>query len=131
MIVGIGIDTTLLSRFLPLSSNEKFIKRILTLTEEEDFKLLPLEQKANFLAKRFAGKEAFAKALGTGIGKEFNFKSIAILKNLQNAPFIKILDETLLTKISTAFISFADENINTEKLISAFVVLQKTLTNIN
>ena len=41
-----------------------------------------------FYAKRFAAKEAFSKALGTGIRKGVNLKNIEISNNIHGKPFI-------------------------------------------
>jgi len=45
---------------------------------------------SSFYAKRFAAKEAFTKALGTGIRKNINFKNIEIFNDRYGKPFIKI-----------------------------------------
>lgn len=125
MIVGIGLDTTILSRFTKFVQNKKFIDRILTIGEKIDFESIEEGKRANFLAKRFSGKEAFAKALGIGIGAGFSFKGVEILKTQQNAPYIKILDEKILLKAQSALISFSDELVGGEVLISSVVILQK------
>ena len=125
MIAGIGLDTTILSRFDKLKINDRFLKRVLTENELQDFYLSKDEKKANFLAKRFSGKEAFAKALGVGVGKFFSFKSIEILKTSNNAPFIRILDEEIAIEIASSFISFSDEKLSSEVIISSVVILQK------
>ena len=43
-----------------------------------------------FYAKRFAAKEAFSKALGTGIRKGVNLKNIEISNNVQGKPLISL-----------------------------------------
>lgn len=127
MILGIGTDITNKKRFESLSQNERFIKRLLTLDEIEIFNNLPSEnRKINFIAKRFAGKEAFSKALGCGIGgkfqnKTFSFQSIEILNNEKGAPLITLLESHLKEFISSSFISFSDE----ENLVFCTVVLSK------
>lgn len=125
MIFGIGLDITTISRFKDLTENEKFINRILTQIEKEDFYILPQSKKANFLAKRFSAKEAFSKALGTGICSTFSFHSISIVKTPENAPKILINDENLKTNFTQCFISFSDEKVENNKLISSIVILEK------
>ena len=49
---------------------------------------------SNCLAKRFAAKEAFSKALGTGISKGINFNQIVILNEKNGKPFIKLIENT-------------------------------------
>ncbi len=127
MIAGIGIDTALLSRFQKFSDNKRFVKRILTKNELEIFTSLKNDKKANFLAKRFSGKEACAKALGCGIGKEFSFQDIEILKNEFNAPFINILSQKLHESLLKFFISFSDEKINKEVMIYSIVITEKSI----
>ena len=48
----------------------------------------------NCFAKRFAAKEAFSKALGTGISKGINFNQIVVLNEKNGKPFIKIIEHT-------------------------------------
>ena len=68
MILGIGTDLAVIERVEKAISRhgERFAKRILTDLELARYREHP--QPAAFLAKRFAAKEATAKALGTGIG---------------------------------------------------------------
>ena len=49
---------------------------------------------ANCFAKRFAAKEAFSKALGTGISKGINFNQIVVLNEKNGKPFIKLIENT-------------------------------------
>lgn len=87
MIIGIGIDMIELSRIKSLVCRKpRFIKKILTPEEET---LFHLRKTANlqieFLAGRFAAKEAFSKAYGTGIGK-ISFHDMTILTGLDGEP---------------------------------------------
>lgn len=68
MILGIGTDLAVIARIEKALTRhgERFAKRILTVAEMATFTTHP--QPAAFLAKRFAAKEAAAKAIGTGIG---------------------------------------------------------------
>ena len=72
--------------------------------------------KANCFAKRFAAKEAFSKALGTGISKGLNFKEILVYNTRSGKPQIKILGESskLVSKIFkkkkyNIFLSLSDD----------------------
>ena len=74
MIKGIGIDIIELSRIQEIMSRQnKLIDRILTANEKQLFEELPMTRKIEFLAGRFAAKEAFSKAAGTGIGGQLSF----------------------------------------------------------
>ena len=77
MIFGIGIDIVELHRIENMLSRQaRFPQRILTEAEYARFTLLSDKRKIEFLAGRFAAKEAFSKAYGTGIGKELSFQDI-------------------------------------------------------
>lgn len=89
MISGIGIDIVELDRIKKISERqEKFIDRILTGTEKIEYKKLSDKRKIEFLAGRFAAKEAFAKAAGTGIGHGLSFLDIEIAVDEKGKPFI-------------------------------------------
>lgn len=87
MIVGIGLDLIEIERIeKAMLTNEKFVDRILTPMEKKQFEQLAWKRKVEFLAGRFAAKEAYAKAKGTGIGK-LSWQHIEI-KNNDGRPLI-------------------------------------------
>lgn len=89
MIIGVGIDIVELKRVRQLmEKNEKFIDRILTRDEKNVFTQLSPKRKVEFLAGRFAAKEAYAKAVGTGIGKHLSFHDIQIMNDLHGKPIV-------------------------------------------
>ncbi|MED3561554.1 holo-ACP synthase [Bacillus xiapuensis] len=89
MIKGIGIDIIELSRIQDLLQRQrKFIDRILTDREKQKFEVLSNRRQVEFLAGRFAAKEAFSKAVGTGIGKELSFLDIEIGSDPYGKPII-------------------------------------------
>ncbi len=88
MIKGIGIDMIELKRIeRVLSRQPRFLKRILSGAEMELYEQLPSKKrKIEFLAGRFAAKEAYSKAVGTGIGVHHSFRSIEILRGASGEP---------------------------------------------
>ncbi|WP_047981042.1 holo-ACP synthase [Ornithinibacillus contaminans] len=96
MIKGIGIDIIELERIEKSLENKRFVERILTERERERFLTISSHaRKIEFVAGRFAAKEAFAKAMGTGIGK-LSFQDIEIGNDENGAPFITVaLDEAM------------------------------------
>jgi holo-[acyl-carrier protein] synthase len=89
MIAGIGLDIVELSRIaLLLEKQERFPERVLTQNEKDVFIGLNNRRKVEYLAGRFAAKEAFAKANGTGIGSELSFQDIEIQKDSKGKPFV-------------------------------------------
>ena len=91
-ILGIGVDVVNNRRIQLLIKNQTFIKRTFG-PNELKFSKNKINRK-NFFAKRFAAKEAFSKALGTGVAKGINFKEIIILNEKNGKPYIKLIDET-------------------------------------
>ena len=77
-IIGIGIDIVKNKRIGSLIKNKKFIIRTFGKNE-----ILNLKKKniTSYLSKRFAAKEALAKAIGTGFRNGLNFRDIQILNN--------------------------------------------------
>lgn len=94
MITGIGLDIVELGRIRRLDGKSaKFRERVLTENELMEYELLSANRKTEFLAGRFAAKEAFGKAKGTGIGKLCAFKDIEIRKDISGKPSIFFRDE--------------------------------------
>lgn len=90
MIAGIGIDLVDLDHMSDVLANQSRIyKRILTESEIVLYNERTDKGKIEFLAGRFAAKEAFAKAMGTGIGKVVNFHSISILNDEKGTPIVR------------------------------------------
>ena len=88
MIKGIGIDAVELERIEKIIEEKpSFVKRVLTPSELSHFSLLSAHRKVEFLGGRFACKEAFSKAWGTGIGK-VTFQDIEVLSNDLGAPVV-------------------------------------------
>ena len=94
-IYGIGTDIINVNRIKKLLKNTKFINRIFNSSEIK--KCNSLVNEVNCFAKRFAAKEAFSKALGTGISKGINFNEIIINNMESGKPHITLLGETKKT----------------------------------
>ena len=86
MVIGIGTDIVEIARIADVldRQGDAFVQRILTHSEQKQYQAS--KQKAAFLAKRFAAKEAVAKALGTGIGHGVSFQDMSITNNAKGAP---------------------------------------------
>lgn len=92
MIIGIGIDLIELDRIeKSLQKKDALMRRILTKKEQEVFRQFRSQKRqVEFLAGRFAAKEAFAKATGHGIGK-LSFQDIEVLAHENGAPVMKAI----------------------------------------
>lgn len=128
MIYGIGTDIVEVERIHASLAQfgESFAKRILARSEWDDYADSKL--KARFLAKRFAAKEAFAKALGTGIRGDVSFQNIAVTHDALGRPLLQLSPplQAFLKQhhIYQSHISISDE----KNLALAYVVLETTLT---
>lgn len=86
MIVGVGVDIVEIRRITEaMERNNNFIQKLFTDIEIEYLKSKRL--RAEFVAGRFAAKEAVSKALGTGI-RGFGFKDIEIERNELGKPIV-------------------------------------------
>ena len=83
--IGIGVDIVQNIRIYKSIQNKKFISRIFG--KKEIFISKKTFDKTKFFSKRFAAKEAFVKALGTGFREKLNFKDIQILNNKLGKPY--------------------------------------------
>lgn len=89
MIAGIGIDIVETKRIKAIVERQKrFVDRILTINEKKTYEQLSEGRQVEFLAGRFAAKEAFAKAYGTGIGEQLSFLMIEIEVDEKGKPAI-------------------------------------------
>lgn len=90
MVVGIGLDLVELERIERVNTKSaKFRERILTAAEQAQYEQYTPQRQLEFLAGRFAAKEAFSKALGTGIGKACRFQDIEVSREESGKPFIR------------------------------------------
>ncbi len=124
MIFGIGTDIVEVSRIEESIAQfgDDFAKRILAESEFSSYEKSAI--KPRFLAKRFAAKEAFSKALGTGLRAPATFQNIAVSHDELGKPILLLAPELqrfLNSKnISKTHISISDE----KNLAAAFVVLE-------
>lgn len=97
--MGIGIDIIEVKRIKKLMEEygERFIKRILT--DNEIGYCNKFSKPELHFAGRFASKEAYSKAIGTGVGKEFSWKDIEILNDEKGKPYIIHLRKNEFSKI--------------------------------
>ena len=124
-IIGIGVDIIENKRIKNSLKNLKFKKRIYS-TKEMDQSSLS-KNKVNYFSKRFAAKEAFAKALGTGFRGNLNFKDIEIVNDKMGKPYYlkskkisKIIHKNFNIKKYNCFLSISDE----KDYSTAFTIIQ-------
>ncbi|WCR53210.1 MAG: Holo-[acyl-carrier-protein] synthase [Wolbachia endosymbiont of Ctenocephalides orientis wCori] len=111
MIQGIGTDIVHIPRILRILQKykKKFLNRIYTKKEIElSKKYNSQEMQARYFAKRFAAKEAFVKALGTGFSRGIRIKGIEIHNDIRGMPYITV-SKNLISENSTIYLSISDE----------------------
>ena len=125
-ILGIGVDIVENSRITKSLRNRLFIERIFS--NSEILIANKTKDKKSYYSKRFAAKEAFAKAIGTGFRNDFNFKDISIKNDKLGKPaFVinekikKIIKKQFKITSFNFFLSISDE----KKYSIAYVILQK------
>lgn len=124
-ILGIGVDIIQNKRIKASIRNHKFKDRIFSTKE---LKLSSYSKnKIGFFSKRFAAKEAFAKALGTGFRNNLNFKDIEIMNDKLGKPYyaktkkiINIIRKEFRVKNFNCFLSISDE----KEYSTAFAIIE-------
>ena len=124
-ILGIGVDIIENKRIIKSIKNDKFKKRIYS-QKELELSTLTIN-KTSFFSKRFAAKEAFAKALGTGFRNNLNFKDIEVINDKFGKPYYsknkkikKMIQKNFKVKNFDCFLSISDE----KDYSTAFTIIQ-------
>lgn len=122
MVLGIGVDLVRIDRF-KMNNLDGFIKRYFNTKEIKNFDEQNFSAKIEYYASRFAAKEAFSKALGTGL-KSFKLSDIYVENNSDGKPLIK-LEASLQKKLESMFGKYnLNISITHEKeYAAAFVVI--------
>lgn len=124
MIFGIGTDIVEINRIhRAIEGSERFAARILTEFELAEYK--ECKHRDRYLAKKFAAKEAFVKAMGTGIGRGFGWQMMQVEHTDLGKPYIvcfgsvkEFLDQH---KVNNIHLSISDE----QSFATAMVVLEE------
>ena len=126
IIFGIGTDIVDISRIKKLFIKNKKLKSKIFSKKEIKYCESRLNKIESY-SKRFAAKEAFAKALGVGISKGISFNEISVINNKNGAPFIELLGKTksitknLIKTKNKIYLSLSDE----KKYALAMVIISQ------
>jgi holo-[acyl-carrier protein] synthase len=131
MIFGIGTDLVAIARIQTALARhgERFVSRILAVEEEAAYRrahaLHEPEVTARFIAKRFAAKEAFSKAYGTGIGADVGWHDVRVNNDQLGRPVLTF-SQHLQSKLDAAGVVAAHVSLTDEvEHALAFVVLER------
>lgn len=124
MIAGIGTDIVAISRLAALFERhgERALDRLLAPVERAEF--AKAKDSARFLAKRFAAKEAFGKALGIGVAFPATLPNVAVTHDALGKPQFDYAPELaayLAERKLGAHLSISDE----AEYAVAFVILER------
>ena len=125
MIFGIGTDIVSYSRIRGLHEKygDRFAQRLLGAKELSEFSASA--DPARFLMKRFVAKEAFAKALGTGLRSQVTLRRIMVEHDALGKPLLAF-DEVLANYVARLGVTHHHLSISDERDSAvAFVVLEK------
>lgn len=131
-IFGLGCDILELARLDELLDKDKarFVKRVLTEQEQAVFESRSDKSDHRgrlFVATRFCAKEAFSKAMGTGIGEQFSFQDLSVLNDANGRPFLSYserLSAWLESRRAFAKVSISDEQ---HYVMSSVILYSKTI----
>lgn len=121
MIYGIGTDIVYIPRILRILQKYggKFLNKVYTKKEIEiSKKYNSQEVRAKYFAKRFAAKEAFVKALGTGFSQGIIMKDIEIYSDVKGKPCLAVTKD-FISKDYKIHLSLSDD----QDYATAFVVI--------
>jgi len=124
-ILGIGVDIIENKRIKNSLKNSKFKKKIYSDNELNQSSFS--KNKVSYFSKRFAAKEAFAKALGTGFRGNLNFCDIEVVNDKLGKPYYlktkkitEIIQMKFKIKKFNCFLSISDE----KDYSTAFTIIQ-------
>lgn len=123
MILGIGTDLVQVARMQHLWDRHgaRLRERLLHPLEQAD---LPAADPAGFLARRFAAKEALAKALGCGIGEDMALAEAGVTHDVRGRPEFVLAGRARATAgrlgVTTIHLSISDER----EYAQAFVIVE-------
>ena len=124
MIFGIGVDVTSIERIGRIwrRSGERFAAHVLAPAERAE--MAAVNDLPRWLAKRWAAKESFAKAVGTGMRAPLRWGAIAVAHDELGRPLLQIepsLREWLVHRgVDRCHLSLSDER----EVVCAMVVLE-------
>ena len=124
-IFGVGTDIVKTNRIQKLLRRKNALEKLFN--KEEIIKCKRIKKTTNCFAKRFAAKEAFSKAIGTGFRMNLNFKDIEVVNNKMGKPYYvknkkitKIIQKNFKIKKFKCFLSISDE----KNYSTAFAIIQ-------
>lgn len=123
MILGVGVDLVRVARMRPMLDRHgpRLLERLLHPDERAE---LPAVRPEGFVARRFAAKEALAKALGCGVGRDMALNEVCVIHDPAGRPGLALSGSAARTAarlgVARIHLSISDEH----DYAQAFVVLE-------
>ena len=114
----VGIDTVEIERIKELINKERFLERVFSEEEIREFSLK--NYKPEHIAAAFASKEAFSKAIGTGVSG-FKLTEVSLLHFGNGKPYLKFSGNAL-SIVTEKGLSFDVSVTHTNTLATVVVV---------
>lgn len=132
MIIGLGCDVVNIDRIAKQlqQSGERFKNKYFTENEIKAAQKYTDEYKiVTHFAKRFAAKEAFAKAVGTGFGKSVSFIDVSVESDKSGKPFLVLNQkaQNLLLEITGGVLSVCHLSLSDDQPYAVAVVIIEAL----
>ena len=124
MVAGLGMDIIEVERVADKIGRESGFRELVFSEREIDY----CEAKANkfeHYAARFAAKEAFFKALGTGWLNGTAFKEVEVINDEQGRPLLGLLGETARLIGSMKYTGFSVSLSHLKTMAAAVVILER------
>ncbi|WP_018924798.1 holo-ACP synthase [Salsuginibacillus kocurii] len=119
MIQGIGMDMVEIERIKEaVERNPRFISRVLTEREVKRFEALHGKRSYEYLAGRYAVKEAYGKANGTGLGKDISFQDLEVNQAPSGAPFLEVNSLAFNKRVHVSIT-------HTDQFAAAYVIIEE------
>lgn len=123
MIAGIGTDIIEVRRITRSINNQSFLDRVYSHREQE--LCAGKQSREQSLAARFAAKEAFMKALGTGWSEGVRFAEIEILSDNAGAPYIALSGASQKQADALGVVNIHVTLSHVKEMATATVILEK------
>lgn len=116
-VLGLGCDILEVERLGDAlrKGRDALVTRVLTADEIQEYERRMKKSEARgtlYLATRYCAKEAFAKAMGTGVGEKFSFQDLSVLNEPSGQPILVYSEKLRLwleSKRAFAKVSISDE----------------------
>ena len=121
MIVGVGIDSVMVARLSEKIERPEFLEKVFS--ESEIAYCQRNAHPAEHFAARFAAKEAFLKAIGSGLGISYELKDVEIIHNITGVPELKLSGD--FSNVKKTWNRIHISLTHTDSVASAIVILEQ------